>query len=137
MYKHIPAHRNATALGCTCSSSATLIQGNHGSLALFRATGNTTGSFGHPQYTTGTDKPQWVQWRATKMLRGTELCEERLWEMGRSRLEKKRLWGAASRSPGPAGGVCAQALHRDTRQDSRHKLQWCRCDLTQRKGPFW
>lgn len=39
------------------------------------------------------------------MLRGTELCEERLWEMGRSRLEK-RLWGADSRSAG-LQGVCA------------------------------
>lgn len=69
--------------------------------ALFRATGNTTDSFGHPQYMTGTDKAEWVWLRATEMLRGTELCEERLWEMGRYRLEKKRLWGADSRSPGP------------------------------------
>lgn len=51
------------------------------------------------------------------MLRGTELCEERLWEMGRSRLEKKGLWGADSRSAG------ATRVHRGTQQDIRHKLQ--------------
>lgn len=78
--------RNATpgdSIGLYQQEHSTLTQGNHSSWhsALLRATANTTGSFGHPQYMPGTDKPEWVWWRATKMLRGTKPHEERLWEM--------------------------------------------------------
>lgn len=77
---------------------------------------------------TGKTLTKLVQWRATKVLRGTEclLCGEGLWEMGLSRTEKKRFWGADSTSPIPAPAYQDRrlCLHREVRQeDTGHNLQ--------------
>lgn len=61
------------------------------------------------------------------MLRGTELCEERLWEMGRSRLEKKGLWGADSRSAGATRGAQGHTAGYQT------QTAMCRCDQPREK----
>ncbi|PKU44201.1 hypothetical protein llap_5497 [Limosa lapponica baueri] len=48
-----------------------------------------------PQHRKDMDLLEWVQWRATKMIRGMKnlSCEDRLRELELFSLEKRRLWG--------------------------------------------
>lgn len=111
-----PTARWAVSAGARAQSAWSREAVTPSHLALFRPTWNTTCGFGYPQDKKDTDKPEWVQWRATKMLRRIEhlQCKERLWGLTQ-RLSRRRK--AVHR-------LCAEACGRRTWDKLQQQRLW-------------